>query len=280
MGPSCVCGSDRLREKVCGLALHSGTASVRRQAWAKPEMRTAPHDAVSLSGKVTMVWFQRISSAIVISFVALILIAGIIFSPIALQHLAAHRFNWAQLSNVGQSYGAASAILSALAIIGVSFTLIVQARQSKENRNYYIREMHTDLLRIGMADDRLLEAWGNIRVPKGFDRDLAVYENLIMNYFSSLYQTRTTSQEEIREHVRTIFDGAVGREYWKANRHIWLGYGKGRRKQLAKIIESEYQRSVAIGPPVRPLPALRSAQSPRRPRRVPFPWFSDICSRR
>lgn len=224
-----------------------------------------------------MVGIQRISSAIVISFIALILIVGIIFSPVALQHLAAHHFNWAQLSNVGQSYGAASAILSALAIIGVCFTLIVQARQSTENRNYYIREMHTDLLRIGMADERLLEAWGNIRVPTGFDRDLAVYENLIMNYFSSPYQTRTTNREEITEHVRTIFDGAVGREYWKANRHIWLGYGKGWRKQLARIIESEYQRAVAIGPPARPLPALRTAESPRRPHRVPFAWLSDIC---
>ncbi|MGH3406799.1 MAG: DUF6082 family protein [Streptosporangiaceae bacterium] len=146
---------------------------------------------------------------------------GIIFSPVALQHLAAHHFNWVQLSNVGRSYGAASAILSALAIIGVSFTLIVQARQSKENRNHYTREMRTDLLRIGMADERLLEAWGNIRVPTGIDRDLAVYENL--------------------------------------------------RKQLAKAIEAEYQRSVAIGPPARPLPALRTAQSPRRPHRVPFP---------
>jgi hypothetical protein len=238
-------------------------------------MRTAPHDAVSLSGKVIMVWFQRISSAIVISFVALILIVGIIFSPIALQHLAAHRFNWAQLSNVGQSYGAASAILSALAIIGVSFTLIVQARQSKENRTYYIREMHTDLLRIGMADERLLEAWGNIRVPDGFDRDLAVYVNLILNYFSSLYETGTASSEEIRQHASIIFDGAVGREYWKANRHIWLGYGRGRRKQLAEIIESEYRYSLANGLPTRSLPALRNAKSPRRRLSVRLSRLSD-----
>ena len=217
-----------------------------------------------------MSWAQRISTAAAVVFAVLILIAAIVFSPFALDQLAGQRFDWARLSDVGQSYGAASAILSALAIIGVTFTLIIQVRQSNENRNYYIRELHTGLLRMGMTDERLLEAWGDIRVPPGLEPDLAVYTNLIVNYLSSLYETKTASLEEIRQHVGAIFDGAVGREYWKANRHTWLTFYRGRRKQLAEMIESEYRRAVASGPPARPLPASRKAQPSRRRLREHF----------
>jgi hypothetical protein len=221
-----------------------------------------------MPGKAYMRSIRKTAIVIVIVAAILSLIVAILASPLALQHLAGQRFDWARLSNVGQSYGAASAILSTLAIIGVAFTLIVQARESKESRNYSIREMHTNLMRIGMTDGKLLEAWGDLRVPDELDRDVAIYANLIVNYLVSLYETRTASLEEIRRHVESIFDGATGREYWKANRDTWLVFYRGRSKKVADMIEAEYRRSVASGPPVRPLPTVRDSQKSRRSRRL------------
>jgi len=178
-----------------------------------------------------------------------------------LQHLAGQRFDWAHLSNVGQSYGAASAILSTLAVIGVAFTLVVQARESKESRNYSIREMHTNLMRIGITDSKLLEARGDLRIPDGLDRDVAIYANLVANYLVSLRETRTAGLEEIRRPVDSLFDGATGREYWKANRDTWLVFYRGRSKKVADMIEAEYRRSGASGPAARPLPTMREPSS-------------------
>jgi hypothetical protein len=38
---------------------------------------------------------------------------------------------WERLGNIGQTYGAASAMLSVLALIGVTVSLILQARESR-----------------------------------------------------------------------------------------------------------------------------------------------------
>lgn len=232
-----------------------------------------------MPGKAYMRSIRKTAIAIVIIAAVLGLIVAILASPLALQQLAGRRFNWAHLSNVGQSYGAASAILSALAIIGVALALRVQVRESKESRNYSIREMHTNLMRIGMTDDKLLEAWGDLHVPDGLDLDVAIYANLIVNYLVSLYETRTASLEEIRRHVESIFDGATGREYWKANRDTWLVFYRGRSKKVANMIEAEYRRSVANGPPGRPLPTTPDSQTSSRSRRLPRPRLRSVCRR-
>ena len=67
-------------------------------------------------------------------FAILFLIAGILslvlISPLYLRQLSQLRgIDWTKLSNVGQTYGAASAILSAVALVGISLSLLVQARQ-------------------------------------------------------------------------------------------------------------------------------------------------------
>ena len=63
------------------------------------------------------------------------LLSLVLFSPLLLRELTHVKgIDWQQLSNVGQTYGAASAILSGIALVGVVFSLLVQARQAKTER--------------------------------------------------------------------------------------------------------------------------------------------------
>jgi len=61
-----------------------------------------------------------------------ILIIGlVIFSPVALTGLQNFNRNWSELSNIGQTYGAISALISSLALGGVIVSLLYQARDGR-----------------------------------------------------------------------------------------------------------------------------------------------------
>jgi hypothetical protein len=210
----------------------------------------------------------------------LVLLAAVAFSPLALRQATRVKLNWLLVGNAGQAYGAASSILSAMAFFAVAITLAFQIRQNREGRTYAIRELHSSLLRMAMKDQRYLEAWGDFPVPQGMDRDVAVYINMIINYISVLYQTGKSDTDELRAHVRAIFDGAIGRAYWELARHNWLTYSQGREKRLARIIDEEYQRAIASGPPVRPMPSATDSEPPTRQHTNRGGWRVFNCRRR
>jgi uncharacterized BrkB/YihY/UPF0761 family membrane protein len=77
---------------------------------------------------------RRIRSGLTTAFlllVALTSVALIGISPIALEVFHGATGKWERLSFIGQTYGAASAIISVLALVGIVFTLSYQAREAK-----------------------------------------------------------------------------------------------------------------------------------------------------
>jgi hypothetical protein len=197
---------------------------------------------------------RKLFTGLAVTLALICLIIGITISPLVLNLLAKAKLNWPLLSNIGQSYGAASALLSAFAFLGVALTLLLQIRQNREARTYSIRQHHSALLQMAMADGRYLEVWGNFPAPMNVDRDVMIYTNLVMNYLSSLYVTGVSNLEEIRYYVKDIFDGAVGRAYWEYNREGWLKLAhRNADEKLAIAIDAEYQLAITNGPPGRPL---------------------------
>jgi Family of unknown function (DUF6082) len=90
---------------------------------------------------------------VTIYLVALLAITGllslILVSPLLLRQLAQIKgIDWTELSNIGQTYGAVSAILSAVALIGITISLVIQARQARTERVRITRERQMELLRI------------------------------------------------------------------------------------------------------------------------------------
>jgi hypothetical protein len=92
----------------------------------------------------------------VITFLVLV-----ILSPFVLRAIATSSgLNWSSLSNVGQTYGAVSALITALALGGVVISLLYRARDVDAARSQAIRTFQFELLRLELEDADLMWASG------------------------------------------------------------------------------------------------------------------------
>ncbi|MGH3381602.1 MAG: DUF6082 family protein [Actinoallomurus sp.] len=78
--------------------------------------------------------------------IAMTAVALIGVSPIALGVFNGGTDHWERLSFIGQTYGAASAVISVLALVGIVATLSYQAREVKLSREEARRQAIGDLL--------------------------------------------------------------------------------------------------------------------------------------
>jgi hypothetical protein len=65
--------------------------------------------------------------------------AVVVLSPLALREFGTStQANWSQLSNIGQTYGAVSALLTAMALVGVVASLLFrhETSESRGSRQY------------------------------------------------------------------------------------------------------------------------------------------------
>src|SRR5690242_93952 len=110
---------------------------------------------------------RRFALSVTAVLAVLAVLAAIALSPLAL--LAFKRTNgvdWTRLSEIGQTYGAASAVVSALALGGVALSLFLQTRQSRAEQVQAIRGIHTELVRMELEDLPLyLPCWGPLNIP-------------------------------------------------------------------------------------------------------------------
>jgi uncharacterized membrane protein len=104
---------------------------------------------------------SRRSLLIVAVVLGLTAILGlVVLSPFALEVLAHSRGDWTQLSDVGQTYGAVSALLSSLALVGIIVSLLYQARDSRASHEEVSRTLQHDLLKMELGDVSLMNSFG------------------------------------------------------------------------------------------------------------------------
>ena len=65
--------------------------------------------------------------------------SGIVLAPFAMALIARAHQNWVLLGNIGQAYGGVSALISAIALVGVVGSLLIQARQHSLDRLMQLR---------------------------------------------------------------------------------------------------------------------------------------------
>lgn len=109
----------------------------------------------------------------VVLLIAATAVALIGVSPIALGAFHGPTDKWERFSFIGQTYGAASAIVSVLALVGIVMTLSYQARETKLAREETRRQAVSDLLKMAMEDPDLDECWGPVPGPRSRTRGLA-----------------------------------------------------------------------------------------------------------
>ena len=97
---------------------------------------------------------RNIRLAITVTAVAVVVL--ILLSPLLLRQLGRiGGVDWIRLSYIGQTYGAASATLSALAVAGVAISLFLQARQARATNIQMIRDYQRELLKMALENPSL-----------------------------------------------------------------------------------------------------------------------------
>ena len=125
-----------------------------------------------------------VTRTLVLAF-TIVMLALVAASPIALRWITRiPGIDWASLSNVGQTYGGISALLTALALDGVVMSLLYQARDVKTAKEQASRAVHQELLKKEMEDPFYMEILG---IPWGLGMGLTDYDSLRRNHFIHLW---------------------------------------------------------------------------------------------
>lgn len=172
-------------------------------------------------------------------------------SPLALGGLGGMASDWNRLSLIGQTYGAASALLSVLALIGIAISLILQARENKANREQALRASHSDLMQKAMDDPLYARVWGALMAPGDFDSQREhMYVNLIISHWEMEYGLGAITEEHLRAIVHAVFSEEAGRRYWRSARSVRMISSMGRKEErFHQILDEEFAKAGETGKP-------------------------------
>lgn len=202
-------------------------------------------------------------------------------SPYALRAWDPRSDDWERLSWIGQTYGAASALLAVFALIGIAVSLVMQAREVRAAREQTLRAVHTDLLRMAMEDEVYRDAWGPFFAAGDPDHQRRhMYLNLIISNLQMRWDLRAISEQHLRSTTHVLFSGDAGRRFWAEGRELRSRAVSSRRERnFHRILDEEYEhalRDPARPPaPAHPAPPHRAQPTPSRPGRATrrTPWL-------
>ncbi|PZG14698.1 hypothetical protein C1I95_21190 [Micromonospora craterilacus] len=197
----------------------------------------------------------------------LVILVAVVLSPLGLLWIGERPgYDWPLLGNVGQAYGAASAILAGLALTGVVASLIIQAREAKAAREQALRALHTDLLKMAIDDPGLLECWGPIE--QSTDREWFrkhVYTNLIVSHWQLMWEVDLLSEPHLEVLADQFFKGAAGRRFWAEARAPRMKAETSRRaRRFTAVVDDRYHAAIATGLPVDSREPIQVAADPAR----------------
>lgn len=194
---------------------------------------------------------RRSATPTILLVAVLAMLAAVLISPAVLLWIGRRPgYDWPLLGNVGQTYGAASAILAALALIGVVSSLVLQSREAKAAREQAVRALHTDLLKMAIDDPALLECWGPIEDAADVEWFRKhVYANLIVTHWQSMWEVDVLAARHLEVLADQFFKGQVGRRFWAEARGPRKTAETSRRaRRFTAIVDRRYLLAVAAGP--------------------------------
>jgi hypothetical protein len=104
-------------------------------------------------------------------------------------------------------------IVSSVALIGVIAGLILQNRQVRANQIQVMREMHLELMKIGMDNPKLAASIYDDTSAEDFPR--SSFLNFILKFWETGYGLNTLSRKSIEYQATRLFSSEYVRTYWK-----------------------------------------------------------------
>lgn len=161
------------------------------------------------------------STAFLIVLVTIIIVVSPLF---LLAILSSFRLDWPLISAVGQSYSAASAILSGLALVAATLAVRLQVRQSYVAQEQGLRATQFEMLKLALGDDDLLAA-SSLIVPESAtsaERRQHVYLTLGLRHYQMLALFQSMNADQARDMLLTeFFLARQTLSYWDRVRSVW-----------------------------------------------------------
>jgi Family of unknown function (DUF6082) len=169
----------------------------------------------------------------------------VIVSPLALTELNPLSGKWPQLSNIGQTYGAISALISSLALGGVVVSIFFQSRDLRATKIYNSRDVQHRLLRMEMDDPDLMTAIGapwNLPIPNESKKIREhLYIHMWITHWAGSYAIGEMDDSGVKRiAIIELFKGKPGREYWSNVRSNLIANSRGAYYRFACIIDEAY----------------------------------------
>ncbi len=178
---------------------------------------------------------SRRSIKLLFSFAAAIILAvflAVVFlSPLALRGIGhLHKINWLQLSYVGQTYGAISALLAAIALTGVVASIALQIRDTRHGRWAEVKTRHYELMRMALDEPLYMNAfsWPDVTDDA---KHLGAYINLLLGLWEMQWEFGDIREVQLRQHLAGTLSTPAGRDYWAAAGAARMKYDTNTRRQ-------------------------------------------------
>jgi hypothetical protein len=189
-----------------------------------------------------------------------ILVIGVLISPLVFNAIDSTGVDWNRLSDLGQAYGAVSALLSAAALCLV---VLLQRHQVRHERVTMVRDMHLTVVSAAFDDPDLRQCWGPRMSSEPISEHLFYYTNMILMLWWYSFEIGELSEDQVRGYAGGMFASEIPREYWKTHGPWVLSGAKGRRRRFLQIVDAAFRAAESDGPPVR-----RHERADRDPRRA------------
>jgi Family of unknown function (DUF6082) len=156
----------------------------------------------------------------------------------------------ARMANVGEAYGAPSALLAGVAMIGVTAALVFQIRQFKTGQAIEMRKMQIDLMRMVMDDPALRPTSPNYPDLSTEERRRAIYSNLMFKYLELGYEIGYVSRESLELELSEQFRIDEIGEMWRKARRQFAASASNRGQRDFVDIADRSLAAASAGAPV------------------------------
>jgi hypothetical protein len=185
-----------------------------------------------------------------------------VLAPVLTLATIPERISWQRLSDVGQAFGAMSAVVSAIALVGIVTSLVIQQKQNRVMEEQTVRQRHFELVRLTMDDPKFLDVWG-ARPDVDYDPALLGFATLVVSHWLMLWRIGNIDEVALRRNAAAYFAGSIGRDHWQRSGPGWSTPDRLAERFVA-IMDEEYRQAISADPPLGiPPPPGRGREPPR-----------------
>lgn len=181
----------------------------------------------------------------------IVIVVFVILSPLLLIPLSTiYGTSWAGVSDIGQAYGAISAIISTFALVGVSISLILQNREHRLNSMWSHRTYQLELAKLAMENPQdLLPVWfgRDINEQAAGEYRTRAFITLVFKFAEMGYLSKEFPEENIQQEFGSHFNYELVRDWWQKSRAIWLGSSQAseNHRRFIEMLDAAYSDAMA-----------------------------------